>query len=817
MLERAEQPEEKVALPAYMGRIAKAKERVLRTRPSVDIENAQILTESFVATQGESLVLQKAKGFREQCRRKTVTIWEDELIVGCSGSKIRGGILCADVCWSILDKERDTIATREHDPFEFSEEDKAIFDTVVKPYWQGRSNYEKWLARMPANITGLRDAAVVYLDRKAVRGPGELTADYAWVLNDGLEGIQQRIQSRMAALDPSQPENYAKREYLTALLIVCEGIITLAQRYAQEAARLAALENDPRRKQELTQIAEICQRVPAKPARTFWEAVQSAYLYHICIIMEQNAASYNPGRMDQYLFPFYRSDLAQGKITPDQAQELLDCLWIKFSEPCLFQDEKTAEFASGYPMFQNVCCGGITRNGQDAVNDLSYMILQATMDVQLYQPSLAVRYNPGKNPNAFLRKIVDLVALGTGFPAIHSDEVGIKMMLKKGATLQEAYDWNPCGCVETNLMGKMKGYTAFADLNLASIIEFAMLNGVHRLTGEQLSIPSGDPAGFKTFDEFKQAVKTQLAHVIKRLVEANHVLDAVSDERPVPVASLSFKECIDNAQDFAWGGTKYTHGNGIIMDCVADFINSLGAIRQLVYVDRQVSWEQLLEALANDFNASEEIRQMCLAAPKFGNDDPRVDDLANEMFTFMAEEVEQYNGKYGRMTCGMLPVTAHVPMGKVVGALPCGRKAWTTLTDGISPTGGTDTNGPTAVLKSVAQIPHDMYVSGTLLNMKLDPALMRDERGIRNIMAFLKSMCDLGVFHIQFNVISAETLLAAQREPDAYRDLLIRVAGYTAYFVELGREVQDEIIGRTVQFQPAINNDMTAESDIDGV
>lgn len=783
----------------YMERINRLKKRLIDTKPSMDLENAKILTESFAQTEGEPLVVRKAKAFREQCGRKTVTIWDDELIVGCSGGKIRGGILCADVCWSILDRELDTISDRRYDPFYLDDESRQIFTDVVKPYWKGKSNFEQWLAQMPEDVAALREHTIIYIDRKAVRGPGELTAGFDLLLDEGINGIIRRIETRKASLDPSKPGNHSKINYLHAMLIAAEGIITLAQRYGEEAERLANLENDPRRKAELLELAEICRHVPANPARSFYEAMQSVYLYHICTFMEQNAASYNPGRMDQYLWPFYKADLEAGHITPEKAQELFDCLWVKYSEPCLFQDGTTAEYASGYNMFQNVCAGGIDENGQDAVNDLSYMILQATMDVRLYQPSLSVRYNLGKNPNRFLRKIVELIKLGTGFPAFHNDEVGIRMMQNKGIPLREAYNWNPCGCVETNLMGKLKGYTAIADVNLGSVVEFALLNGIQRKSGLKLGVESGDPRTFKTYDEFAEAIKKQLAYVIKKVVEANNVLDEIWDNRPVPAASLTFEECIENASDYAWDGPKYKTGNGIIYDAVADFINSVAAVKYLIFDEKRLTMEKLLGALDSDFEGYEEVQKLCVKAPKFGNDIPAVDSIASDMFAFIAAETESYHGKYGRMMAGMLPVTAHVPLGLAVGALPSGRNAWKTLTDGISPTGGTDINGATAVLKSISKIPHDLYVSGTLLNMKVEPALLETENGMRNLMSLLKGLCSLGVYHVQFNVISAETLRKAQQYPDDYRDLLIRVAGYTAYFVELGKDVQDEIIGRTVQ------------------
>ncbi|WP_207647244.1 pyruvate formate lyase family protein, partial [Desulfosporosinus sp. BG] len=361
----------------YIERVDRLKKRVLETRPEMDLENARILTEGFRQAEGDPFVVRKAKAFRKQCREKTVTIWEDELIVGSSGSKTRAGILCADTCWSVLNDELETISERRYDPFYLSPEDRKIFEDEIRPYWKGHSTYEEWLVQIPDDTRELRDNGVVYIDRKAVRGWGETTAGYEWLIREGISGIRKIVENRKAKLDITVPGDYEKNYYLQSLLIVAEGMVTLAERYAAEAERLAALERDPQRKEELTEIALVCRHVPANPARTFREALQSLYFYQICLVMEQNAASYNPGRMDQYLWPYYKDDLAAGRLTPDEAQELLDCLWIKFSEPCLFQDAATAEFAAGYPMFQNVCVGGVDETGRDAVNDLSYMILKA--------------------------------------------------------------------------------------------------------------------------------------------------------------------------------------------------------------------------------------------------------------------------------------------------------------------------------------------------------------------------------------------------------------------------------------------------------
>ncbi len=766
--------------------------------PEMDLENARLLTAGFREAEGEPLVIRKAKAFRNQCYHKTVTIWDDELIVGCAGSKIRGGILCADSCWSVLDRELETISNRKYDPFYLRPEDKKIFMKEIKPYWQGRSNYEEWLAQIPEITRALRDHGVIYIDRKAVRGWGETTAGYEWLIKEGLTGIVNTIEKERIKLDITKPGDYEKDYYLQALLIAAEGIAALAERYALEAERLAELEADPRRRGELLQVAATCHHVPQQPARTFREALQSLYLYHTCIFMEQNAASYNPGRMDQYLWPFLKADLNAGIITNDEAQELLDCLWVKFSEPCLFQDALTAEFAAGYPMFQNVCVGGVDDTGKDAVNELSCMILQATIDVQLYQPSLSVRYSMAKNPNSFLRKVVELISLGTGFPAFHNDDLGILMLMNKGIPLKEAYNWNPCGCVETNLEGRLRHYTALADINLGSMVEFALGNGKNRKSGLYIAARTGEPNNFVTYEQFINAVKTQIAYAIRAVVAGSHVLDEIGFNRPVPALSLTFRDCIEKSLDYAWGGAKYNTGNGIILIGVADLINSIAAVRHLVYDTGLIRMSELLNALEKNFEGSDKLRKLCLEAPKYGNNDPLTDQIAGDIFTFIADEIEQYRSKFGKMTPGILPVSGNTPFGLEVGALPSGRKAWQPLADGVSPSGGTDFNGPTAVLSAVAHIPHGRFVQGTLLNMKIEPAMFNTENGIAQLMAILKSMCSLGVYHVQFNVIDQDTLLRAQQEPEKYKGLLVRVAGYTAYFTELGKDVQDEIIGRTV-------------------
>jgi formate C-acetyltransferase len=639
---------------------------------------------------------------------------------------------------------------------------------------------------------------LIYIDRKAVRGYGETTPGWDRLLSLGISGIRKEVEDALARLDDAHVGDLEKIHFLKSELLVCEGIVTLANRHADLAEKMAVDCADPVRKAELKKIATVCRRIPEHPAASFREAVQSVLFYEYAIYMEQNASSYNLGRIDQYLYPYYKADLDNGAMTKDDAQELLDCLWIKVAELSLFQDEVTAQYAAGYCITVQVTAGGIDRFGNDAVNDLSYQVIQATMDVQLKEPNLSIRYNISKNPDSFLRKGIESIRMGLTMPAVYHDDAGIRMLLNKGVPLSEAWDWTPCGCVETNLSGRMKQYTDMADMNMGGIIDMALNDGVSRKTGKRVSVSTGDPANFKTFNDFYDAVKTHIRYFVDVITSGNQLLDYLSMRyRPVPALSLMYPDCIESATDYSMGGAKYNCGGGVITVGQADIINSLAAVKHLVYDEKKVSMADLCKALAANYEGYEDIRKMCLAAPKYGNDDERADWIVGETFTYVIDQFEKYDTKFGKMTCGMLPVSGNTPIGTWVGALPSGRKAWTPLTDGIGATGGTDVNGPTALLKSVSHIPHARFTQGTQLNLKIEPGIMAGEKGMAHMMSLIKGMCTLDVYHAQYNVVTRETLLAAQRKPEEYKHLLIRVAGYTAFFVELGKEVQDEIIGRT--------------------
>lgn len=782
----------------YMERINALREQFLNTRPEMDLEPAKYLTEGFREYEGKPWVLKKANGFLRQCQKVSVFIQDQELLVGSAGSKPRGGVLCADSSWNIVNEELDTISTRAFDPFYLHEEDKKMFLKELKPFWQNKSMLEMWRDLLPGDVATLRDNGYIYIDRKAVRGYGETTPGWDRLLKLGVTGIRKEAEEHLNKLDTALPGDLEKMYFLQAELMVCEGLITRANRFADKASELAASAKDPVRKQELEKIEDVCRHVPEYPARSFHEALQSVLFYEYAIFMEQNASSYNLGRIDQYLYPYYKADIDAGVLDSSSAQELLDCMWVKIAELALFQDEVTAQFAAGYCTTINVCAGGIDQYGNDAVNDLSYMVIQATMDVQFAEPNLSVRYNISKNPDAFLRKSAECIRLGTGMPAVHHDDAGIRMLLNKGVPLSEAWDWNPCGCVETNLSGRMKQYTDMADINLGGMVELALNDGVCRKTGKQVSVSTGNPADFKSFDDFWEAVKAHIRFTTKAIVRGNQLLDYLSmNYRPVPCLSLTYKDCIDKALDYSLGGAKYNAGGGVISVGIADIVNSLAAVRTLVFEEKKITMTELCQALKADFNGYEALHKLCMEAPKYGNDDERADGMVGEIFTFIADEFESYDTKFGPMTVGMLPVSGNTPLGAEVGALPSGRRAFTPLTDGIGATGGTDINGPTALLKSVSHIPHARYTQGTQLNMKLEPDILAGDKGITQMVYLLKSLCTLDVYHVQFNVVDRETLLEAQEKPEEYRHLLVRVAGYSAFFVELGKEVQDEIISRT--------------------
>ena len=783
----------------YMKRINALRENYMSHRVEMDILDAYYVTQGFKETEGQPWQIQKATGMKKVYENKPIFIQDNELLVGGVAFKPRAGILNPDSACSVIEKELDTISTRKYDPFYLSDENKKLFMEEVAPYWRGKCVLDRWNAMMPEDVRTMRDGGMLYVDKKFVRGYGENTPGWRTLLAKGIKGIKEEAQEKLAALDDAAGEDTLKQMiFYKSLIITADGIVALANRHADLAEEMAAKETDEVRKVELLKIAEVNRHVPENPPRNFYEALQSMLTYEFCIFMEQNASSYNLGRMDQYLIEYYKKDIEDGVMTQEDAQELLDCFWIKIAEMGLFQDGESAAFSAGYNMTVQVCAGGIDKYGNDAVNDLSYMTIQATEDTALKEPNMTVRYSISKNPDSFLRKAAECIRMGRTMPAVYHDDAGIKMLLNKGVPLSQAWDWTPCGCVETNLEGRLKSYTDIGEVSMGGVVDMVMNNGKSRLTGEQVSIQTGDPRDFKTFDEFMGAIKKQIDYFVHTMATMNSYLDYLSENyRPVPALSLTYPNCMETGKDYANGGAEFNVGNGINIIGQADIINSCADIKYMIYDEKKLTMDELCKALDANFEGYDEVYKMCMEAPKYGNDDPKADFCAGEIYNYLIDQIESYDSAFGKLTAGMLPVSGNVPIGQSVGALPSGRKAGTPLADGIGATGGTDVNGATALLKSISNLPHSRFTQGTQMNLKIDPKLLEGERGLNNMMTLLKTQCTLDVYHTQYNIIDPEVLIDAQKHPENYKDLLVRVAGYTAFFVELGKDIQDDIIQRT--------------------
>ena len=788
--------------PHLTSRIGRLREQYFNYRPTVCLERALVTTTVFRESEGEPIVIRRAKALKRYCETKSILIQDDELIIGNAGCEPRRGVVCPEISNYWLNKELDTLATRKQDPYQISEQQKEVFRREVYPYWKGKTVIEHWLAQVPpdtlqlSNKTGILDCEI-----KTECGPGEIALGYGNVLlPKGYGGISADAERRLSELDAADPENLERIHFLQAVVIVCEAMEVLARRHAEGARELAKTASDERRS-ELEAIADVCEWIATQPPRTLHEALQLIWFTQTALFMELNAPSYSPGRVDQYLYPYYRSDVEDGRLDRESAQELIDCLWVKFAEQCWYLNENSSKYYAGYTAFQNLCVGGVTPDGRDAVNELSYMILQASMDVRLCQPSISVRLSR-KNPDEFVRKVAALIRLGTGFPAVHSDEVGTKMLLNKGVLPEEARDWCLVGCVEPNLSGKISQWSAVATYNFGSAIEFTLTDGLHLMTGQRLGVRTGDPRRFESFDQFVEAVKAQLAYFIRHAAISSGVTECLHRQLlPSPLASCLMLDCVEKGQDLMRGGARYTIGPGTLGIGIADAADSLAVIEQLVYREQRVTMDELIEAVRDDFVGHEKLLAMVQKkVPKYGNDDDSVDHFVRDLADFVTHEHHRYstlNGEY--LMPSLYPVSSNVPSGEIVSALPFGRRAGKPLADGVSPCQGTDRLGPTAVLRSVSKFNHEDVDGGTLCNLKLDPSLVAGEAGVRRLADFLIAFLDMGQYHVQFNVVDEKTLRAAQASPEEHRSLLVRVAGYSAYFVELCEDIQNDIISRTTQ------------------
>jgi formate C-acetyltransferase len=785
-------------LPGATPRVEKVKERFLTITPEICVERAQLITESYKETEDLPVPIRRAKALAKILDGMTIFIQDDELVVGNQCTKPRGAPVYPEFSCKWLEAELDRLEKRTGDVFLISEEKKDVLRGLF-PYWEGKTTNELATALMPQEAKDAQAAGVFTVGNYYFNGVGHISVDYAKVLAKGLDGIIAEAKAKLDTLDVTDPDQLKSMHFLNATIIANEAVIRFAGRFAALAESLAATEQNAARKAELKEIARVCAKVPAKPAESFWEAVQSFWFIQLVLQLESNGHSISPMRFDQYMYPYLEADK---DISIEKAQELLDLLFIKFNEINKVRDEGSTKAFGGYPMFQNLIVGGVNAEGEDATNPLSYMCLQATANTKLYQPSISIRIH-SNTPAALYKKAAEVTRLGLGMPAFYNDRFIIPALLSRGLTREDARDYGIIGCVEPQVGGKTEGWHDAAFFNMAKVLELALNDGVDPLTGTQLGPKTGDMAAFGSYYDVTEAYRRQMEYFVRLLVVSVNAVDMAHAQRaPLPFLSSLVDDCIAKGKSLQDGGAHYnfTGPQGVGVGNVAD---SLTAIKKLVFEEKAVDLPTLKQALATDFEGvkMESLRQMLQnRAPKYGNDEEYADVIAHDSALVYCREVEKYtNPRGGRFQPGLYPVSANVPLGTVVGATPDGRKSGTPLADGVSPVSGVDKSGPTASVRSVARLDHVIASNGTLLNMKFHPNALKDDRGIQNLVGLTETFFNGGGTHIQYNVVSREMLLDAQEHPEKYADMVVRVAGYSAFFTSLDKAIQDDIIARTEQ------------------
>lgn len=818
---------------------------LFKNMPEIEADRAELLTESYRQTEGEPVILRRAKAFRHILTHIPITIREGELIVGSATKAPRGCQTFPEFSYEWLEAEFDTIATRSADPFYISEETKQRLREANR-YWAGKTTSELATAYMDPRALTAMEHNIFTPGNYFYNGVGHVTVQYEKVLAVGYEGIIEEAKAALAACRPGDADYARRHSFLQAVIISCEAAVTYAGRYAALARETAQSCGDPVRRAELLQIADNCDNVPAKGARSFYEACQSFWFVQMLLQMESSGHSISPGRFDQYMYPYYRADMDSGKITREQAQELIDCIWVKLNDLNKARDAASAEGFAGYSLFQNLIAGGQNSEGIDVTNDLSFMCIEACMHVMLPQPSFSIRVWNG-SPHDFLIKAAELTRTGIGLPAYYNDEVIIPALVSRGLTLADAREYNIIGCVEPQKAGKTEGWHDAAFFNMCRPLELAFHNG--RDGGVQVGPQTGDVEQMRTFEEFYDAYKAQMDDMLSLLVNADNAIDAAHADRcPLPFLSSMVEDCIGRGKSVQEGGAVYNftgpQGFG-----VANMADSLYAVKTLVFDEKKLTLAEYKDALDHNYGRGvpaaeaerlaveivrgllaqgvtvgekeiaaviervqsggadaeqkakyDQLLEWIEAVPKFGNDNPEVDAFAREVAYTYTRPLERFkNPRGGQYQAGLYPVSANVPLGAQTGATPDGRLAGTPVADGVSPAAGRDVHGPTAAANSVSRLDHYIASNGTLFNMKFHPSALKGRTGLENFVALIRGYFDQKGSHMQFNVVSRETLRDAQAHPENYRNLVVRVAGYSALFTTLSRSLQDDIIQRTEQ------------------
>lgn len=780
-------------------RIEKIRQNYVNAKPAISCERAFLWTESHKKTEGQHVAIRRAQAFYDTCAGISVHIFEGELIVGVVGEFRKCGILTPEFSWLWVDREMDDFDKRSQDPYVMTDEQRAFVREKIFPYWKGKSLEEAFLARVPEETRKIAvDTGVIDNDSKWRQAVGEITPDYQDVLFvKGFGGIIKEAREKIEALNEAVPEEMDQITFYRSVILTSEGIIRYANRYADEAERMAEKEEDEKRRQELLRIAGNCRRVPEYPPRSFYEAMQFIWFTQIGGILSENPLALNPGRFDQYMYPYYKQDIDAGVIKKEDAQELIDALWLKYSEWVWTISANTADYFAGYNQFQNLTVGGKTREGLNAVNELSYMALKATEEVKTHQPGLSVRIQ-ADCPEEFMAAVTNLVSKGTGFPAIHNDSVGYQMLINAGYEPEDARDWNNCGCVVPHYR-KTGEWTAAVNVNFGSALEYALNEGKSRMTGEQMGLPEKPSREFVSYEEVEKAFYRQFANLCKHSVIATIEAQKLHQEMvPRPFLSSCIESCLETGKDLSQGGAKYNVGPVITGIGLAVASNSLAVIKKLVFEDRETTMEELDRALSADWEGYEELRKKAREVPKYGNDDDYVDEIAIKMANWYYQEIHQYKDVFGSpFNTAFMGISNYIPMGRVLAATPCGRKNGEPSSEGVSPYVGSDKSTPLAAMRSAAKVNQEIHSGGTLLNLRLNHELVATRRGQANLGAMIQAFFALGAFHVQFNTLSSEVLRRAQEKPEDYKDLLVRVAGYSTQFVNLSKSMQDAIIART--------------------
>ncbi len=788
-------------------RVKHLNEQFHRTRPSICLEGIKAYTKVYRETEGDPEILRRGLGIAEVLSTMPPVIMPDELIVGQPGSKLRAMTVRPPMTGWLQDPgEVEEFDTRNFDPWEITPEQKKQLREEILPYWKNKSVREYWLKEakevMPDEWWILTETSVTDL-QNFLHSPGShISPPYEDIITKGFKGYEERINEKMKQLTA---EDFEKKLFYKSVLAAIEGIRKWSRNYRNKALELAGKEKDPVRAMELKGIAERAGRVPYEPARNFYEALQSIYFTQCFLWLEGSGVGFNLGRADRYLLPFYERDLADGTLTREKAKELLECLWIKLTGIHWLNSKGLAMFFPGYFPYQQVHVGGIGKDLRYYTNELSYLFIDAILSVRTTQPTIAILWHKDM-PWELKAKAAQLVAAGMGHPSIFNYEqlINMRMNADPGERWEDLiWDAKPIGCVETQGAGcRQFGHTDASQINAGSAVELVFTRGIKRLglhQGERVGLDTGDPAQFKTFGEFKDAVKKQMEYLIDTTVRGLWIGEKkIAEHNELIVQSIFTGDCIERGKGAAAGGAVYGIGPYVVLIGIADMANSLAAVKKCVFDDKSMTMEELKKALEADFKGHEAIYKKLQKAPKFGNDNEYADDISKEMFFHFATTVRTYkNQRGGTIDPSVVPVSQNVPYGLEVGALPSPRLATTPLAEGVSPQQGTDLSGPTAVIKSVAGLPHQAFTGGTLTNLWVSGDSLKTESGMAKFINLIDTYVYNGGYHIQVNSINKDTLRDAQKHPDKYPTLMVRVAGYSAYFVDLAKPTQDDIIART--------------------